>query len=392
MFLISFEIEYCSSNLQHMQNIKDFVSAITEKKFVQATLSKPRPFSPYKNIFIRPVEIGGKREYQATYRTDSQDQVENFSLSELKIQLQMWLITNFYFADLKTKKEDIRLMQSKKGQLTITRGKADNKPKDTSHDRKKKRLIAENAPFLVALGLSSKNGKVHSHGQRKYKQVNRYVELMKNLIKEDKVNHIIDMGSGKGYLTFALYDYLKKHNSGITIKGIELREDLVNKCNEIAKEVSYKGLTFTKGSIESTRIGNSDMVIALHACDIATDMAIYAGIEGKAKYIAVSPCCHKQIRKEMKRTDSVINTIIQHGIFKERQAEMITDTIRALLLESVGYETSIFEFIETEHTPKNVMITAKYTGKVNQNSLKQIEDLKKEFGIESHYLETLLQV
>jgi len=373
-----------------MQNIKDFVNAITVKNFVAATLSKPRPFSPYKSISIRPVEIQKEIKYQVTYKTDFKDQVENFSMDMIKVNLHLWLVQYFFFGDLKTRKEDIRLMQSKKGQLTIQRKAAYNKQKDTSHDRKKKRAIAEDAPFLIALGLSSKKGKVHSHGQRKFKQINRYIELIKDLVKDDKLNKVVDVGSGKGYLTFALYEYLHHENPNIKIEGIELRQDLVDKCNEIAKESKYKGLTFRQGSIEEVKLSKTDMVIALHACDTATDMAIAKGVDAKAKYIAVAPCCHKQIRKEMAKTSSALNPLLDHGILKERQAEMVTDTIRSLILESEGYYTKVFEFIDTEHTPKNIMITGKYTGNKKSGVLDQISVLKAEFGIKSHYLETLL--
>jgi len=373
-----------------MQTIKDLIAAITEKNFVQATLSKPRPFSPYSNVTIRPVKLQRDTRFQVTYKTSLQDQVENFDMDTLKVNLHLWLVQNFFFADVKTNKEDLRLMQSKKGKVTITRKKANNKFKDKAHDRKKSRIIPPDAPFLVTLGLSSKSGNVHNHGQRKYKQINRYVELMNDLIKDKSVNHIVDMGSGKGYLTFALYEYLHKENPSLKIEGIEIRKDLVDKCNETAKASGYKGLTFRQGSIDEVKIDKADMIIALHACDIATDMAIATGVKANAKYIAVAPCCHKQVRKEMKKTNTVLSPLLEHGIFKERQAEMVTDTVRALLLEAEGYQTKVFEFIDTEHTPKNVMITAEYRGKKIPSALKKVATLKAEFGVNSHYLETLL--
>jgi len=373
-----------------MKTTQDLISAITEKNFVQATIHKPRPFSPYKKIKVRPVKIDNKIKYQATYTTDLQDQVQNFSLEDLKIQMHMWLITNFFFADVKTKKEDIQLMQSAKGQVTISRKKAFNKPRSTDHDRKKLRLIAQDAPFLRALGLASAKGHIHSHGQKKYKQINRYVELMSDLVGDTQVQHVVDMGSGKGYLTFALYEYLQQQNPKVKVQGVELRQDLVDKCNKVAKESGYKGLKFVQGSIEDADASGADMVIALHACDIATDMAIAKGISAKAKYIAVAPCCHKQIRKEMSKTQTVLQPLIAYGIMKERQAEMVTDTIRALLLEDQGYKTNVFEFIDLEHTAKNVMITGVYHGKKSRTARRAIADLKAEFGISQHYLESLL--
>ncbi len=373
-----------------MDNIDDFVIKFTERTFVQATLSKPRKFSPYKNIMIRPILLKEGKKYQVTYRTDTKDQVQNYSMEDLHIQLSMWLVQNFYFADLQTKKEDIRLMQSAKGKITITKKSAYNQAKSTDHNREKKRAIPESAPFLQGLGLSSTNGKVYNHSQKKFKQINKYIEIIDGLIDQDRMSRIVDMGSGKGYLTFALYEYLHEQNKSLQIEGVELRNDLVEKCNKIAEEINYQGLTFRQGSIEDTEVGNTDLVIALHACDIATDMAIAKGIQADAKYIAVAPCCHKQIRKAMQSTDTVLNPLLKHGILKERMAEMVTDTIRALLLESYGYKTKVFEFISVEHTHKNVMITAVNTGQKDKSALAKIAEIKKEFGIKEHYLETLL--
>ena len=378
------------SYIYTMKTTQDLISAITEKNFVQATIHKPRPYSPYKKIAVRPVKIDGRMKYQATYTTALQDQVQNFSMDDLKIQMHMWLVTNFFFADVKTTKEDIQLMQSPKGQVTINRKKAFNKPKSTDHDRKKLRLIPQDAPFLRALGLASNQGRIHSHGQKKYKQINRYVELMSSLIGDDKVQKVIDMGSGKGYLTFALYEYLQQQNPKVKVQGVELRQDLVDKCNAVAKKSGYKGLSFVQGSIEDAKVSKVDMVIALHACDIATDMAIAKGVKAGAKYIAVAPCCHKQIRKAMGKTKTVLQPLIAYGILKERQAEMVTDTIRALLLQSEGYKTNVFEFIDLEHTAKNVMITGALSGKKITKARREIADIKAEFGISEHYLETLL--
>ena len=373
-----------------MTTTQEFIDHTFKSTFIKLTLSKPRAFSPYKNILIRKVKIQGKEKYQVTYRTVDKDQVQNFLKDDLNIQLQLWLLQNFFFADMITKKEEIRLMQSKKGKVTITRKKATHEDQSQSHDKEKQRLIPANSSFLQALGITSSNGKIHSHAQKKYKQINKYVELMKDLLNGEPIHKIVDMGSGKGYLTFALYNYLYRQNKKLIVEGIELRQDLVDKSNEVVNSLGMKGISFRQGSIEEIQLKDVDMVIALHACDIATDMAIAKGVKAKASYIAVAPCCHKQIRKNMTSPKNAVAPILIHGILKERVAEMVTDTIRALLLESVGYKTKIFEFISLEHTPKNIMITAKYSGKGDPGALKKIEELKKEFGIKEHYLESLL--
>jgi hypothetical protein len=229
----------------------------------------------------------------------------------------------------------------------------------------------------------------------KFRQINKYIEVLdaefKNLnLPEDAV--IMDMGSGKGYLTFALYDYfVNVLKTKVNITGVEFRKELVAYCNSIATACSYKGLHFTEGSIESTELKKADVLIALHACDTATDEAIWKGITAGASLIVVAPCCHKQIRKQF-NVHNEMEPLLKHGILEERQAELITDGLRALIMEDCGYKTKVFEFISTEHTPKNMMITG--VKKSDTNSKKDIPEMihniKKSYGIEYHHLEKLL--
>jgi hypothetical protein len=202
------------------------------------------------------------------------------------------------------------------------------------------------------------------------------------------------MGSGKGYLTFALYDFLRNTmGSEPVMKGIEFRPDLVAACNTIAGKAGFSHLEFVQGSIVETEIERIDILIALHACDTATDDAIFRGIMAGASLIVCAPCCHKQVRKEMK-TDGDLAPLVKYGILLERQAEIITDTIRAMILEAFGYKTKVMEFISTEHTPKNVMITGRRVSKENPDKEKifrEIANIRKEFGIGSHYLEQMVR-
>ena len=200
------------------------------------------------------------------------------------------------------------------------------------------------------------------------------------------------MGAGKGYLTFALYDFLSNTlRKKAQVMGVEVRPDLVQLCNQIAQNAGFEQLNFQQGYIGNFTLPKTDILIALHACDTATDDAIFKGIQAKADLIICAPCCHKQIRKQMNCTTHLQN-MLQYGIHKERMAEMVTDTIRALLLEVNGYQTKVFEFISTEHTGKNVMIVGQKVSKTKDSShyLEKIEMLKSEFGIEEHYLEKLL--
>jgi len=246
------------------------------------------------------------------------------------------------------------------------------------------------------LGILNKNGKIQKGKGDKLKQINKYVEIIDGILRNNKdlskldIMQIVDMGSGKGYLTFALYDYLKnKRKQNVIMRGIELRPNLVEICNGIAEDAGFDQLFFEEGSIQQSEISKIDALIALHACDTATDDAIAKGIAANAKLIICSPCCHKQVRKDLIEPDSALDSVYQFGILKERQAEIITDTIRALILKKYGYKTNIFEFISSEHTGKNLIITAiKHDGKVEVEKLAtEIDKLKKQFGVVRHYLE-----
>ena len=201
------------------------------------------------------------------------------------------------------------------------------------------------------------------------------------------------MGAGKGYLTFALYDYLSnKLNRQVVMTGVESRRELVTLSNAIAVKAGFSGLTFIKGTIGETALEKIDVLIALHACDTATDDAIARGITSGASLIVTAPCCHKQIRKKI-HVENELKAILKHGILLDRQAEILTDAIRALILEANGYSTKVFEFISTEHTPKNLMIVGKKTsGKKagREKIFQQIQSVKELFGIKTHHLEYIL--
>lgn len=375
--------------------MKDFLDLVNQSlnqaSLVKITLSKPRLKSAeYKNLYFRPVTISEKNLIQVVRRTRTQDFTDNIRPDELMTILKPALEDQFFNASLLTTDYDHQLLQSKKGKAKIISKKSSRVQPDADHDRKKVRFIDATSSYLQDLGITSSKGMIYGHAKDKFKQINKYIEIIDALTKGDRPNKIYDMGSGKGYLTFALYDHLKSMVEDLEVTGVEVREDLIDKCNDIAQKHQFNQLKFQLGSIDAYPIDRCDMVVALHACDIATDMAIAKGIEAKAKYIVLSPCCHKQIRKGMKPIKSTLSPLLSHGILMERQAEMITDGIRALILESIGYKTKIFEFISSEHTGKNIMITATYTGKVNTESKSQIEALKREFGISEHYLETLI--
>ncbi len=379
--------------------LKEINAAALDKKLLKITLGNKRnKTADVKNVFIKPVIIKDSLMLSFVYRHPTQDITKNFSIEEGITSIKNILAESFFNADVYNTTNTIYYSIDKTGKekmVTKAIETITNVPQ-LLHDKTKQRIIQANAFYLKELGITTNEGNVKKEMQHKYKQINRYVEIIEGILKETELPDnfsVVDMGSGKGYLTFALYDFLQQKNMAAKVQGIELRDDLVIKCNNIAQHGKYNGLSFIKGSIQETAIENVDMLIALHACDTATDDAIMKGIEAKAKFIICAPCCHKQIRKQMSPTNA-LKQITKHGILLERQAEMVTDTIRALILEAHGYKTKVFDFIEEEDTPKNVMIVGtRATASENTftENMEKVKALKELFGIQEHYLETLFK-
>ena len=384
-----------------LENLDIYLSRVNEaavqNTLVKMTLSKPaQKHDELRNIYVKPVLIKEKRLYAFTYHYERRDEVKNYDVAQMLDLLREMLPERFLNAVLFTVDEDITLLISAKGKATIQTKKVQEcREQNLEHDKQKVRLINPANPWWYQLGLTTREGKITADMQHKFKQIYKYAEIVESLIKPMKFDgtvHIADMGAGKGYLTFALYELLTQRLSmDVDIKGVEIRPDLVLKINEIIKSSNLKGMEFVESSIEAYRPEKLDVLIALHACNTATDDAIASGIKAGTELIVCAPCCHKQIRQEMERSGKV-DFITRYGIFLERQAVMITDTIRALILEYFGYKTQIMEFIEMEHTPKNVLLVGKKTSKNAKDPkiLQQIADLKAQYGIRMHYLETIL--
>jgi len=367
-----------------------------DNTFVKITLSKPAYKSDgLHNVYIRLITLKNETAFSFTYHYQTNDQVKNYSLEETKAVLSELLNNKFRIAILFTLEEDFTIQFSKKGKVSTrtTHPSFKNKPPETHDNIKKKR--AELGKYLNLLGITDDNGVVIPKMADKFKQINKYLEIIENLINNTdlpKTINIVDMGSGKGYLTFALYDYLvNQRKREVSIKGIELREDLVDFCNKTAKECGFEGLSFIRQTIQEYKPKKIDILIALHACDTATDDALSKAITANANLIITAPCCHKQIRQQLKGKEQE-SPILKYGIFKERQYEMVTDTIRALILEKHQYNTKVFEFISNEHTRKNVMLVGQKSNKKgDEKSIEEkIEALKKDYNIEYHYLEKTL--
>jgi SAM-dependent methyltransferase len=301
-----------------------------------------------ENVFIRPVVVKAGERLQFVYRYTTRDVTKNFSRDEALTRVAEHLQTDFGSAHLFTTE---LTAQWKRGSRRLIMGNPRHaKPADTTHDRPKQRAIAPATGWLQALEAKPD----------KQRQIQKFVEILSHLIELPKpVVRLVDMGCGKGYLTFAAYDWLRQHGwPDAEVTGVERRTDLVEHCNRVAGEFGLAGLRFEAADIERyVPAQGIDVLVALHACDTATDDAIAKAIQAGAKVILVAPCCHKELSRQLKAPAGMAGAL-RHGILREREAELVTDALRAALLEWQGYETKVFEFVATEHTAKNLMIAA----------------------------------
>ena len=386
-----------------MEKLNQFLGSISDaiasETFVRLTISKSRQKgSDLKKVLIKSVLIKEKPHLSFVYRHQTKDITKNFQTKEgLKLTKEL-LTAQFYIGNLFTTEKNWSYEVFKNGKEILKHSSPTFKNAPSQqHDKVKNRLLTT-TDFLKELNVLDAKGRIKKDMGDKYKQIEKFVEILDSLVRKNselsnsQKIRVVDMGSGKGYLTFATYDFLKNNlKKEVEVTGVEVRDDLINFCNQTAQKVGFEKLNFEKGFISDYELKETDVLIALHACDTATDDAIYKGISAKAKLIVCAPCCHKQIRKAMGKSEN-LQSVLSFGILKERQAEIITDTIRALLLEANGYKTKVFEFISTEHTGKNVMIVGqRHSSKVDAKAIRsKIKKLKLEFGIKEHYLEQLL--
>ncbi len=378
-------------------------SAIKKRTYVKLLLTKRVLGNQNLNkIVVRYVELSGKPHLQFVYKYDRNDEAKNFTIEDGITQLQSIIGNNFLDNILYTTKEDLNLRYNNKNEGKIIKTKPTyNEAADGSHDEAKKRLLdTKKSVYFKSLGITDQKGEIIPSMNAKYKQVEKFVEIIDSLadnVKDCSPVKIADMGCGKGYLTFATYDYLTNNRElAVDMKGVETQENLVKFCNNIAQKSSFGGLEFVQSNINDYKPGDLDILIALHACDTATDDAIYLGIQSGAKLIVVSPCYHKQIRQQMKITsNNVLEPALKYGVVMERMAELLTDSLRVLILNKNGYKTKLFEFIEPEFTSKNTIITAEKgempSAEERAAIQAQIDAIKNKFGIKFHYLEKLIE-
>jgi len=371
--------------------------ALKQNDFIKLTLSKAkRKSDDLKRVNIKPVALKTGIKISFQYQYQRRDEVKNHDPEQCAALVKTMLEEQFLEANMFTLKEHTMLLTNNKGSSRLIISPLQESPKlDLLHDKQKTRLIEAKKPHWFLLGLTDRSGNILPSMQHKFKQINKYIEILEPLIdqlgQENEI-HIADMGAGKGYLTFALYEYLaNKSPNKIFVTGVEQREELVEKTQAIAQKAGFEQLHFVTGNIDSFKSEKLDVLIALHACDTATDDAIATGIKAGAKLIVCAPCCHKQIRNEISAPFDAL-PMLRFGILFERQAEIITDTLRALIMEKYGYKSQIQEFIDAGHTPKNLLLTGIKTEKpADMKGLdEKIENLKKQYGIKEHYLEKVL--
>ena len=385
------------------ENIDKFVDALAASlkngTFVKMTLGNYKGAEEHlQKILVRLVNTKKGTRLFFLYRGDTRDTAKNFDYDTGVAMISEALDGGFHSGHLFTTENDYQLDLGKRGKSRLNVAKATFRaPPSLEHDREKTLQIDADSFYLRALGITDDNGRVRDREQNKWKQINKFVEVLASLVdkselKDHKELRIVDMGSGKGYLTFAAYDYFKNiREIDVQITGVDTKRELVDLCNGIAKATQFDGLSFALGTIDQYEVGDVDILIALHACNTATDDALYKGITAHAGLIVAAPCCHQEIRPQIKAPE-MFRDILKHGVMLERTAETITDGLRSLLLERSGYATKLFEFVSTEHTPKNNMLVGTRLLKpVSTESVsKQIDEIKTTFGIENQRLESLL--
>ncbi|MDP5040978.1 MAG: SAM-dependent methyltransferase [Paraglaciecola sp.] len=372
-----------------------------DKKVSKLLLSKNRGSDKdLQRIVVRPVLLREQAMLSFVLSFNSRDITKNYTVSDGLAVVHAYLENDFRAAHVYTNEEEIQLELSKKGKASIRIHQVKTPraaPINEEHNKQKHRFVELSRPYLQALGVTDNEHRVIPSMSRKWKQINKFIEVFSQALSQsplaaDKPMQVVDFGSGKGYLTFAIHDYLHHHlATDSQVTGVELRAQLAELCQQAAQNLEHKGLNFVCGDVKTHAPQHTDVMIALHACDVATDYAIHYGIRANASIIMCSPCCHKQIRPQMHSPD-LLQPMLQFGVHLGQQAEMVTDSLRALLLEAHGYQTKVFEFISLEHTNKNKMILATKRKQAVDNTqvLKQIDAIKQFYGIKEHCLQTLL--
>lgn len=355
--------------MEFEQFIQQLTEKIMQEPLVGATISQPRTKSDdLKRVRLKAVELRGDVHIQFEFQYERVLHHENILLSEIQSEIEA-LAERFRQFHLEFEDEQVHVQISKKYKVLWKSTKVRTKKEvNLSHNRKKHYLLDEQTPypFLIRLGVQSKDGKVRSQHFDKFRQINRFIEFIDDALAhlpKDRPIRILDFGSGKSYLTFALYHYLHVEKGlKLHVTGLDLKKEVIEECQQIADDLKYEHLEFLVGDINDYNEESAvDMVVTLHACDVATDMALGRAVKWGAKVILSVPCCQHELFSQIKAP--ALDVMLQHGLIKERFSALATDSMRAELLSMVGYEAQLVEFIDMENTPKNILIRAYHTGK-----------------------------
>ena len=359
--------------------------SINEQKLQSITFSSPRQkANELKSVYINNKKDGN---FKLELRLAKHNDIKDIPSDKLLQVIEENYLKDFKQILIKTQNQEHQALINKKLKAKLITKTTSTETKAT-HNRKKNYIIPDGVPcdFLIEIGVMAKNGKVKSNYYKKFKQINRFLEMVDDLFKKEQLDkiHAVDFGSGKSYLTFAIYHYFKNvRNIETKITGIDLKQEVIDNCNTIAQKLNYSGLNFVHGFIHDFKTDEDiDFVVTLHACDTATDEAILFSLKNNANKMIFVPCCQHELNSQLNNKDN--NVLIEHGVYRDKMCAIITDNVRAKLLEASGYKVQIMEFIETEHTAKNIMLRCqKATKSLDQRkkALEEYNELAKKWSI-----------
>ena len=377
-----------------MEELIQLLQDTFSDRLKQVVLSNSRDKEKISKVKIRPVMLKDTLVFQESAYIGTKVFHENYSEGEIIQKTEEYMETVFKQAEIETVDFKAVVLVSKKGKITVKKQLIKGGEKTEvrlEHNRKKQYVLQADKPigFLVDLGVQNKDGNINKSRYDKYKQINRYLEFIRDILPhldKDRTIRIIDFGCGKSYLTFAMYYYLHEMlGYNLSVVGLDLKEDVIEKCNALSQKYGYDNLRFIRGDIatyEDTQ--DVDMVVSLHACDTATDLALIKAINWNAKVIFAVPCCQHEVNRQIK--SELLAPALKYGLIKERMSALLTDAIRANMLEEVGYDTDVLEFIDMEHTPKNILIRG-----VKSNRMKKVEKARLKEMTEALHINTTLQ-
>lgn len=345
-----------------MEKLKELLLQALQEGLYQIVVSAPRKKEGPSKLKVRPVMINNQLCYQVSSFIDTKVYHENQTAQELMQALPEMALQSFKQVEIHTKSWQATVLIGKKGNVTVRKKLVSStKEPELSHNRKKKYLLnPERRPaFLQDLGVQTADGRIVNSRYDKFRQINRFLEFIEDILPALPTNRrvrIIDFGCGKSYLTFAMYDYLTAVKKlEVDIIGLDLKKDVIRTCNRLAEKYGYKDLHFYEGNIQNfTGADSVDMVVTLHACDTATDYALERAVKWGAEVILSVPCCHHEMNRQIKCEP--LSPLFSYGLIQERSAALFTDALRARILETAGYDTQLLEFIDMEHTPKNILL------------------------------------